>query len=93
MRLGEQIRRPVKIDQATDFANIGKFARMCVEVDFTKPFTGKFMSKNKYHKIVNEGIHLICFNCGMQGYNKESCPNLKHDDQGVSVEERASMPQ
>lgn len=36
MKLGEQIGRPVKIDQATDFANIGKFARMCVEVDFSK---------------------------------------------------------
>lgn len=37
MKVGLRIRRPVRIDTTTSLANRGMFARMCVEVDITKP--------------------------------------------------------
>lgn len=73
------------MDQVTNFANSGKFARMCIEMDFTKPFTGIFMLNNKFHKIVYGGVHLICFNCGMQGHNIEACNKGKEAGHSAPV--------
>ncbi|XVF81050.1 hypothetical protein PTKIN_Ptkin15bG0125300 [Pterospermum kingtungense] len=42
MKVGEKIERPVRIDEATSIVSSGKFARMCVEVDITKPLLARF---------------------------------------------------
>lgn len=62
MKLGEQIGWPVKIDQVTDFTNRGKFARMYVEIELSKPLEGIFKcglyghSKESFPKL-NPGAH------------------------------------
>lgn len=76
MRLGERIGNPIKVDDATGAAARGFFARMCVEVDITKPLLPKFILRNKVRKIEYEGVHLICFNCGVYGHHQEKCPQL-----------------
>lgn len=90
MKIGEQIGRPIKIDHATSFANRGMFARMCVEVDITKPFVSKFKLKRRVRRIEYEGVHLVCFCCGIYGYNKDSCssnPDKKVSEPVVRGEE------
>lgn len=73
MRLGEKIGKPKKVDQATSLVSRGKFARVCVEVDISKPLLASFKLKNRIRKIEYEGLHLVCFNCGMVGHRKDGC--------------------
>lgn len=71
MRIAEKIGRRIKVDHATSLTNRGMFVRVCIEIDITKPLKYKFMVKRKVREVEYEGIHLICFKCGMYGYNKD----------------------
>lgn len=77
MKLGREIRRPVKIDHATDFSIRGKFARLYVEVNLTKPLVPRFKLKHRWRMIVYEGMRIVCFNYGIYGHNKDSCKVLE----------------
>lgn len=74
-KVAEKIGRLVCINEATCVVAKGKYTRMCVEVDITKPLLPKFKIKGRQKKIEYEGIHLICFHCGIYGHRKESCPS------------------
>ncbi|XP_031096998.1 uncharacterized protein DDB_G0290685-like [Ipomoea triloba] len=73
MRVGAKIGRPINIDTATSLVSRASFARVCVEVDITKPLLAKFTLRNRVRPIVYEGLHLICFKCGTYGHNAEAC--------------------
>lgn len=70
MKIGRQIGRPVKIDITTSLISIGKFARLCVEVDLSKPLLAKFTVGETVIPIEYEGIHMVCFICGFMGISK-----------------------
>lgn len=74
--VGVKIGRLIRIDEATCVVSRGRFARMCVKVDITKPLLPKFKVKGRVRKIDYEGFHLICFHCGIYGYRKEGCPSF-----------------
>lgn len=84
MRVGGKIGRPINIDTATSLVSRASFARVCVEVDITKPLLSKFTLRNRVRPIVYEGLHLICFKCGMYGHNANGCSPTKDD--GVAGE-------
>lgn len=79
MKVGSKIGRPIKVDQATSLISRGKFARLCVEVDITKPLLAKFKIRRRVIRIEYEGLHLICFHCGIHGHHKEQCSSIKVD--------------
>ncbi|XVF47015.1 hypothetical protein PTKIN_Ptkin03bG0075100 [Pterospermum kingtungense] len=56
MKVGAKIGRPVKVDQATNLVSRGKLARMCVEVDMTKPLLAKFRLRRHIRRIEYEEI-------------------------------------
>lgn len=74
MRVGEKVGTPIRVDHATGQAERGKFARMCVEVDIKKPLLAKFRLRRTVRKIEYEGLHLVCFQCGVYGHRQEACP-------------------
>lgn len=71
MKLGEKIGRSIRADYATSITSRGKFARMCVKVDFLKKLLPKFRLKNRIRKIEYEGLYLVCFKCGIYGHREE----------------------
>lgn len=77
MKVGSNIGRLIKINQATILISRGKFARICVEVDITKPLLAKFNIRRRIIRIEYEVLHLICFQCGTPGHHKEQCPSTK----------------
>ncbi|XP_038687586.1 uncharacterized protein LOC119986972 [Tripterygium wilfordii] len=92
MRVGEKIGKPVKIDDATDSVSRGKFARLCVEVDLTKPLLAKFKLRRRVRRIEYEGIHLVCFKCGCYGHRQDTCllatgPEVEAHDQRPDKED------
>lgn len=72
--MGSRIRRLVKVDEATLQAAREKYARICVEVDFSKPPLPKFCLRRRVRSIKYEGIHLVYFACGCFGHRMDGCP-------------------
>lgn len=79
MTLGEHIEEPKFIDDATSVVSRGRFARMCIEVDITKPLLSKFKLRRRIRCIEYEGVHLICFKCGVYGNREDQCNSHNHD--------------
>lgn len=75
-KVGEKIGKPIRADHNTGMAARGRFARICVEVDITKPLLTMFKLKRRVRRIEYEGLHLVCFECGIVGHRKEECAKV-----------------
>lgn len=73
MKIGKNIGRPVKVDTTTSLVSIGKFARVCVELDVTRPLLSKFTLGGEVVPVEYEGIQLVCFKCGIYGHKQGQC--------------------
>ncbi|QHO20966.1 uncharacterized protein DS421_11g342530 [Arachis hypogaea] len=72
-KIGDLIGKTCKVDYNTSHLCRGKFARLCVEVDLTKPLLGRYMVNGKLYNIEYEGIHQICFTCGKVDHDQKNC--------------------
>ncbi|XP_050263849.1 uncharacterized protein LOC126708070 [Quercus robur] len=74
VQIGKSIGTVLRIDTHTASETRGRFTRLCVQIDVTKPLvTG--ISIGKFEQSVSyEGIHRLCFDCGRVGHQKEICP-------------------
>ncbi|XP_019193094.1 PREDICTED: uncharacterized protein LOC109187360 [Ipomoea nil] len=90
-KIGDVIGRPLKIDITTSIASIGKFARVCVELDITKPLLSRFVLNWTEWPIEYEGIHQICFKCGIYGHRMDMCGKEK-SGAGEGDEQDGSRP-
>ncbi|CAN1187189.1 hypothetical protein LINPERHAP2_LOCUS38584 [Linum perenne] len=59
-KIGNHIGKPVCIDQTTLEGSRGNFARICIEVDFSKPLLSKYRLRRRVRRIEYEGLHIIC---------------------------------
>ena len=75
---------PVKIDHNTMQASRGKFTRVCVEIDLTKPVVGCIMVEDEWYKVEYEGLHIISVQCGCYGHHSRDCSNPKRGENQVS---------
>lgn len=85
MFLGNQVGKALHVDRSTLLASKGRFARVCVEIDLSKPLIPciDLVSEdpdgiasndlNDKLQVVYEGLHVICFGCGEYGHKKENC--------------------
>ncbi|XP_057418469.1 uncharacterized protein LOC130712667 [Lotus japonicus] len=64
---------PIKVDRNTLQADRGRFARICVELDLTKPVVGKVCLEGYWYKIEYEGLHVICTKCGCYEHRSREC--------------------
>ncbi|CAN1185486.1 hypothetical protein LINPERHAP2_LOCUS37578 [Linum perenne] len=72
-RIGDYIGKTVRLDLATAEGTRGRYARVCVEVDVTKPLLGKYMIEDKVFRVEYESLENVCFECGFYGHKKETC--------------------
>ncbi|KAJ4833171.1 hypothetical protein Tsubulata_048774 [Turnera subulata] len=94
MRVGNRIGKFLRVDNATLTASRCNFARICVEVDLTKPLKSKFKIRRKVHRLVYEGPHNICFECGKFGHMRDRCSDAIRDDLVEEIEDRVNdLPQ
>ncbi|XP_058761315.1 uncharacterized protein LOC131634699 [Vicia villosa] len=92
--IGNLVGRTIKVDKNTLQGERGKYARICVEVDISKPLLAMFELKNKSYRVEFEGLHLRCITCGEFGHYKEGCPQkmnlvnnaVTSNDQGGMVD-------
>ena len=88
-KIGNHIGKTLKVDRTTSVHIRGNYARICVEVDLTKPLLSKFKLRRRIRHISYEGLHMICFGCGQYGHKHEVCPYSmnkegRNDEQQVS---------
>ncbi|CAN1185727.1 hypothetical protein LINPERPRIM_LOCUS38830 [Linum perenne] len=58
-RIGNFIRRTVRLDLAREEGSRCRYARVCVEVDLTKPLLGKYMIEDRIFKIEYESLENV----------------------------------
>lgn len=90
-KIGNCLGRTVKVDANTlrrkedtmeecFVTERARFARVCIEVDLRKTLVSKFELNCREYRVEYEGLHLICFNCGCFGHNKEQCHLIMEDE-------------
>lgn len=78
----------LKIDQVTSLQAIGQFARICVELDLSKPLESKVVARGHILQLEFEGLHTICFNCGLYGHMVSECPSLNKPEVMIDAVEK-----
>ncbi|KAI9071501.1 hypothetical protein K1719_046544 [Acacia pycnantha] len=85
------ISKMIKIDRSTSIYDKGVFARICVEIDLQQPLLPAFIAFGKDKQLVYEGLHLVCFRCGLYGHERGNCPDQKVADDAMSVQPNQKM--
>ncbi|KAI9128538.1 hypothetical protein K1719_000021 [Acacia pycnantha] len=97
--IGNMIGKMIKIDRSTSIYDKGEFARICVEIDLQQPLLPAFTAFGEDMQLVYEGLHLVCFGCGLYGHEQKKCPhspvaangdNNEHTKQRVVAETESS---
>ncbi|KAK2661696.1 hypothetical protein Ddye_000270 [Dipteronia dyeriana] len=71
--IGGMFGRMCKVDSITMNLAEGRFARICVEIDISKPLLGSLSIDDRIIRVEYESLGLICCKYGRYGHNKESC--------------------
>ncbi|KAI9116994.1 hypothetical protein K1719_011993 [Acacia pycnantha] len=76
----------IRVDYNTDSSDRGKFARIAVSLDLTKPLTSKILVDGELIYVEYEGLPTICFHCGRYGHLQGTCPALRSSSSEVQPE-------
>ncbi|KAI9124934.1 hypothetical protein K1719_003550 [Acacia pycnantha] len=86
LNLGNSIGRAIRLDIHTAQRARGKFARMCVELDLTKPLVPEFKVEGQLLSVVYESLGHLCNKCGRVGHMKENCDKFHNNGSAVGME-------
>ncbi|KAI9077106.1 hypothetical protein K1719_040928 [Acacia pycnantha] len=88
LNLGNSIGKAICLDVHIVQRARGKFARMCVELDLTKPLVPEFMVDGQVLKVEYESMGLLCRKCGRFGHLMGGCDafHKKVEVSGMDVE-------
>lgn len=73
LKIGKGIGKPIKIDWHTSQAKTGKYARMCIEIDTSKPLTKSLKIGRRKQRITYEISSEFCYKCGKVGHLDAVC--------------------
>lgn len=83
--------RLLKIDEFTSSLSRSKYARLCVEIDITKPLKQGFWVGDEEHRVfvvvLYERLPTFCYLCGLVGHGSNSC-----NRQSPACSEKPSQP-
>ncbi|CAN1193236.1 hypothetical protein LINPERHAP2_LOCUS41953 [Linum perenne] len=65
------------LDLATSEGARGRYARVCVEIDVSKPLLGKYMIDDRTYLVEYESLDNIYFTCGFYGHKADCCPTVQ----------------
>ena len=73
-RISKTLGKLLKIDHNTATTTCGKYARICIQVDFAEPLIPNYTLQDKVYRVEYECIHSFCFKCGRMGHHGAICP-------------------
>lgn len=74
MGIAKGLGKPLKVDATTLNFERARFARVCVEVNLSKPLKGSVIINGERFFVAYEGLTNICSKCGIYGHLVHSCP-------------------
>ncbi|CAL1357166.1 unnamed protein product [Linum trigynum] len=77
--LGNLIGGTIRLDYHTEQLERGKFARLAVELDISKPLPTRIFLDNFWKGILYENLPTICYSCGRIGHDEDACPLKKQE--------------
>ncbi|XP_057419082.1 uncharacterized protein LOC130713325 [Lotus japonicus] len=80
LTLASAVGTPIKVDLNTHDMQRGKYARICVEIDLTKPVLGVVGLEGTWYNIEYEGLHLLCRRCGCYGHLARNCTTPQREE-------------
>ncbi|CAN1123637.1 hypothetical protein LINPERHAP2_LOCUS1953 [Linum perenne] len=90
--IGNKIGKIVRLDHTTLEGSRGNFARICVEVELSKPLLSKYRLRRRVRRIEYEGLHTICYSCGCYGHAQDACTKKTEEVGMVEPEGLISNP-
>ncbi|KAI9086987.1 hypothetical protein K1719_031148 [Acacia pycnantha] len=84
--IGSVFGEVIKVDYNTDSGDRGRFARIAVIIDLTKPLISKIQVDGNLIFVEYEGLPSICFTCGRYGHLVDSCPSSMAEATGAQPE-------
>ena len=87
--IGSAIGSVLKIDTHITKEARGRFARLCVQVNFDKPLIKIIKTGGLEQPVQYEGINTLCFSCNWLGHKAESCPYRVRAPEKVGEKEEA----
>ncbi|CAI0559494.1 unnamed protein product [Linum tenue] len=72
--IGNLVGRTVKLDYHTEKLERGKFARIVIELDMSKPLPTRIRLDGEWQQVLYENLPTICYSCGRIGHKEDSCP-------------------
>ena len=86
--IGGMLGTVLKVDPITESQARGRFARICIEIDITKPLQGNLSVDGRIIRVEYENLGVICYNCGRVGHSKDGYKlGMGMDVQTVDVQE------
>ncbi|XP_058198417.1 uncharacterized protein LOC131313939 [Rhododendron vialii] len=71
--ISEKLVKSLKVDNNTIVTARGSYARICVEMDLSKPLPPSIAMEKFDYYLEYEHLHLICFAFGRVGHRRENC--------------------
>ncbi|KAL5769783.1 hypothetical protein ACOSP7_013937 [Xanthoceras sorbifolium] len=90
-RSGGMSGNTLKVDPVTETQARGRFARLCVEIDISKPLLGSLFVNGRTIRVKYENMELICFNCGIYCQSKDTCRDGVVEQQNVVNAEKENV--
>ncbi|KAI8008711.1 hypothetical protein LOK49_LG07G00800 [Camellia lanceoleosa] len=72
-KIGARLGKLLKIDIFIENCARGRFARLCIQIDLSKPLISKVRVGNITQRVAYEGLPAICFNCRIVGHHLDDC--------------------
>lgn len=92
-RASNRIGRTLCVDEATLVAARGKFARVYIKIDLSKPLKAWYRLKGKYLQLQYEALHDLCFICSQYGHRSTTCSLFMTQSQsGEGVDKSINNP-
>nr|POE92794.1 uncharacterized protein CFP56_06763 [Quercus suber] len=73
-QIGESIWRVLWINSHTTMEARGRYVRLYIQLDITKPLINTVLIGRFEWSVVYKGLHKLCFSCRRIGHRKETCP-------------------
>lgn len=77
--MGNLLGRTVKVDPTTLSTSRGKFARVCIEINFRKPLVPLISVMGHVQAVEYVVLHSICLSCSEYGHRDAMCPKTVHE--------------
>ncbi|KAL5797474.1 hypothetical protein ACOSQ2_002294 [Xanthoceras sorbifolium] len=84
-KLGDILGKTCRVDQITEAQSRGRYARLCIEIDISKPLRSSMKVDGKIIRIEYENLSMVCFTCGKVRYVQGNCKEGDMD-QGIPIE-------